>query len=190
MTSPLLVTDNSVEGINRALIDLAGKTGTSSGVPSGVIEMYGGSTAPDGYLLCDGSSYAVGSYPDLFKAIGFAYGGSGSAFNVPNFQGLSPVMPGSQSVGGRTKTGPSLGASREDQFQGHWHTEKFGDQADSATGYRASYIGATNLTKAAVGALTKTDNITTPVTDTVNGTPRTGAYTHGPELGVNFIIKT
>jgi len=23
-----------------------------------------------------------------------------------------------------------------------------------------------------------------------NGTPRTGTYTHGPEIGIHFIIKT
>ncbi|KAK4165086.1 tail fiber protein [Cladorrhinum sp. PSN259] len=37
-----------------------------------------------GWLPCDGSSYTQGSYPELFSAIGFAHGGSGETFNVPD----------------------------------------------------------------------------------------------------------
>ena len=63
-------------------------------VPAGIINQYGGSVAPDGYLLCNGQSVSTGAYPALFAAIGYTYGGSGSNFNVPNLQNRVPVGRG------------------------------------------------------------------------------------------------
>jgi len=60
-------------------------------VPAGIINQYGGSVAPDGYLLCNGQSVSTGAYPALFAAIGYTYGGSGSSFNIPNLQNRVPV---------------------------------------------------------------------------------------------------
>lgn len=58
------------------------------GVPVGTILEYGGTSAPDGYLICDGSSLNRADFPDLFAAIGTAYGtASGSTFNIPDFRG-------------------------------------------------------------------------------------------------------
>lgn len=60
----------------------------SSVTPSGVIFPYAGSTAPDGWLLCDGTAYSRTTYVRLYNAIGTAYGnGNGtSTFNVPDFR--------------------------------------------------------------------------------------------------------
>jgi microcystin-dependent protein len=63
-------------------------------VPAGIINQYGGSVAPDGYLLCTGQSVSTGAYPALFAAIGYTYGGSGSSFNIPNLQNRVPVGRG------------------------------------------------------------------------------------------------
>jgi microcystin-dependent protein len=52
--------------------------------PVGLIIPFGSDTAPSGYLLCDGSSYATSDYPELFAVIDYNYGGSGANFNVPN----------------------------------------------------------------------------------------------------------
>ena len=42
-------------------------------------------TPPAGWLICDGSSLATtGTYAGLFAVIGYAYGGSGANFNLPN----------------------------------------------------------------------------------------------------------
>lgn len=60
-------------------------------VPPGGIISYGGAAAPTGWLLCDGSSYATATYPNLFAAIGYAYGGSGANFTVPDLRGRIPV---------------------------------------------------------------------------------------------------
>ena len=62
-------------------------------VPAGVVDMFAGSTAPSGYLLCDGSAVSRSTYSKLFTAIGTTYGsGDGSTtFNLPNLKGKVAV---------------------------------------------------------------------------------------------------
>jgi len=61
--------------------------------PIGSITLFGGSSAPDGWLLCDGSEVSRTSYSELFSVIGTTYGvGDGSTtFNLPNLKGNIPV---------------------------------------------------------------------------------------------------
>jgi len=61
--------------------------------PTGSIIMWGTTTAPTGWVLCDGSSLnRTGTYSDLFAVIGTTYGNvSATHFNVPNFKGKVPV---------------------------------------------------------------------------------------------------
>lgn len=71
---------------NKVTVNIAGAgTGT---VPAGTILPYGGSTAPSGYLLCDGTAYSRSSYADLFAVINTSFGnGDGSTtFNVPDLR--------------------------------------------------------------------------------------------------------
>lgn len=62
--------------------------------PIGMIFPFGGSVAPAGYLLCDGSSYLVADYPELFAQIGYYFGGSDDNFSVPNLINRVPVGSG------------------------------------------------------------------------------------------------
>ena len=50
-----------------------------------------GPSIPVGWLLCDGASYPTATYPDLFAAIGYTYGGGGANFNVPDMRGRVPA---------------------------------------------------------------------------------------------------
>ncbi len=70
----------------------------------GNICMYAGSTAPSGFLVCDGSAISRTTYADLFDSIGVTYGsGDGSTtFNIPNLVGRVAVG---------TSTGMSLGST-------------------------------------------------------------------------------
>ena len=63
---------------------------------AGTIKMFGGITAPDGYLMCDGSAVSRTTYAALFAAIGTTYGaGDGSTtFNLPDLQGRFPLGAG------------------------------------------------------------------------------------------------
>jgi microcystin-dependent protein len=58
----------------------------------GAIKPWGKATAPDGYLLCDGTAVSRTTYVDLFGILSTTYGvGNGSTtFNVPDLQGKTP----------------------------------------------------------------------------------------------------
>lgn len=62
-------------------------------IPSGTVHMFAGTSAPGGYLICDGSAVSRTTYQGLFNVLGTSYGaGDGSTtFNLPNFCGRSPV---------------------------------------------------------------------------------------------------
>lgn len=58
-------------------------------VPAGTMHLYAGSTAPTGFLLCQGQTVSRNTYPTLFSAISTNYGaGDGSTtFGIPDMQG-------------------------------------------------------------------------------------------------------
>lgn len=60
--------------------------------PVGTIMPYVGSTAPTGWLLCDGASYSSTSYPKLSALCGTKFGtASAGLFKVPDLKGRSIV---------------------------------------------------------------------------------------------------
>lgn len=67
-----------------------------STAPLGTVLSFAGQARPNGYLLCDGASYKVTDYPDLYAVIGNTYGGDTENFNVPNLvdasQSPAPTM--------------------------------------------------------------------------------------------------
>lgn len=86
-------------------------------VPPGVVEAYTSSTAPNGWLLCNGQTVATSTYPALFKILGYTWGGSTSTFGVPNLGGLFIAGPSSTlsttigATGGATSTNGSINIS-------------------------------------------------------------------------------
>lgn len=63
--------------------------------PVGIVLPFGSDIAPNGYLLCDGSTYDIGDYPELFDVIGYVFGGSGVDFVVPDLRDRTVVSMGS-----------------------------------------------------------------------------------------------
>lgn len=89
-------------GVDEAVVTVTVPDPTSGAIiPTGAIWMFGMSTMPTGWLLCDGASYSTTTYANLFAAIGYTYGGSGASFNVPNLTDRFPV--------GRSGTKPLAG---------------------------------------------------------------------------------
>jgi microcystin-dependent protein len=78
-------------------------------MPVGVVLPYGSSSAPSGWLNCQGQELHRGDYPDLFAVIGTTYGaGDGSTtFNLPNLAGRVVVGQGS----GAGLTSRAMGAT-------------------------------------------------------------------------------
>lgn len=100
-------------------------------IPPGTIWAYGGPTAPAGWLLCDGTAYATATYPKLAAALGYAYGGAGATFSVPNLAGRVVLGVGGthargQISGAETAPGPAhahgLGATHTHGMTNHDHT--------------------------------------------------------------------
>jgi hypothetical protein len=92
----------------------------------GTITAFGGVTVPSGYLACNGQSVQnTGVYADLFNAIGYAWGGSGANFNVPDLRGMFLRGTGTNNsvfnAGGTRPTGPSVGQTQVDTFASHNH---------------------------------------------------------------------
>jgi microcystin-dependent protein len=58
----------------------------------GTIKPWGKATAPNGYLLCDGTAVSRTTYAELFVVLSTTYGvGDGSTtFNVPDLEGKTP----------------------------------------------------------------------------------------------------
>jgi len=56
------------------------------GVNTGIVVPWGSASIPNGFLLCDGTSYATSAYSALFAVIAYTYGGSGANFNVPDLR--------------------------------------------------------------------------------------------------------
>lgn len=65
----------------------------SNSISAGAIWLWPGSTAPEGWLLCNGQAVSRTTYAGLFGVLGTAYGqGDGSTtFNVPDLTGRVPM---------------------------------------------------------------------------------------------------
>jgi microcystin-dependent protein len=67
-------------------------------VPAGSVIAFAGSTAPEGWLLCDGRSTGIlrTTYANLFAVLGTSYGsGDGSTtFNLPDMRSRVPIGAG------------------------------------------------------------------------------------------------
>jgi microcystin-dependent protein len=62
-------------------------------MPTGALTPYAGTSAPGGWLLCDGAAVSRTTYAALFAVVGVAYGaGNGSTtFNLPDLRGRVPT---------------------------------------------------------------------------------------------------
>lgn len=88
-TPDIEMNDTSINPVQNKVI----KKYVDNFIPKGVINTYAGSTAPNGWLICDGSAISRSTYADLFEVIGTTYGtGDGeTTFNLPNLQRRIPV---------------------------------------------------------------------------------------------------
>lgn len=88
-----LVSGTNIKTINNNSILGSGNITIGSSTIVGGVLLYSGSTAPDGYLLCDGTAVSRTTYSELYSVIGTTYGsGDGSTtFNLPNLKGKVPV---------------------------------------------------------------------------------------------------
>jgi len=111
----------------------------SSITPIGVIRLFAGSTAPNGWLICNGDAVSRSAYGDLFKIIGTTYGvgNSNTTFTLPDMRGRCPIGVGTgASLTART-LGSNVGAETatlaETNLPSHTHTATVGTQSANHT---------------------------------------------------------
>ena len=156
----------------------------SIGLPAGAIIAFGSTTAPSGYLLCDGAAVSRTTYADLFAAISTTWGvGDGSTtFNLPDGRGGVLRGTGTGSVNGRDKVGPAVGAKQEDQMQGHRH--QLPSDVASLRGPAQNGAGGDPFWNRSSPIYSFG-----PISDGTNGDPRVGNETRPYSIGVQWIIK-
>jgi len=112
-------------------------------IPVGMIAPFAMSTAPTGWLECDGSAVSRATYADLFAALSTTHGsGDGSTtFNVPDLRG--EFIRGWDNGKG-TDSGRTFGSSQTDELKSHFHrpnnyssdsTNRFFQGLGSGSGY-------------------------------------------------------
>lgn len=109
-------------------------------VPVGTVLATARSTAPSGWVLCQGQSLLrAGTYANLFDAIGTNYGAVDSThFNVPNLKGKVPVGidPADSDFNDHNKTGGTKNTTLQAvNLPPHKHLFGGDDQISPAGGY-------------------------------------------------------
>lgn len=99
----------------------------------GVIKPFGGTTAPEGHLLCDGTALNTYTYRELHKVISNFYGGTAylagttdqvgatTTFNVPNLKGRFPLGKADSGTGA-TLGGIGGSIDHRHTIDPHYHT--------------------------------------------------------------------
>lgn len=155
--------------------------------PSGAMMTFGGTTAPPGYLLCDGSAVSRTTYDHLFAAIGTAYGvGNGSTtFNIPDFRQRFPL--GKATSG----TGSTLGGTGGiiDHTHDITHTHSV-DPPNTTSGAPSATISNISLLGiGSAGSGTHTHDINISAFTSGSASASTSGASNPPYLTVNYIIK-
>jgi microcystin-dependent protein len=96
--SGVTVTDNPASGrLDITIPGVSGGGGGGGGAVDpqvGLISAWPGSSEPVNYMICNGRSLSTTTYAALFNVLGYAFGGSGSSFNIPDIQGRMIVGVG------------------------------------------------------------------------------------------------
>lgn len=183
---------------------------SSFSLPAGLVFPYAGTSAPSGYLLCDGSAVSRSTYAALFTAVATTYGtGDGaSTFNLPDLRGR--VIAGQDDMGGASANrltnqtggldGDTLGATGGAET----HTLTVGQLADhthTAGSYQTSFTRLNSSSGDFSNGLLRTDGDSTAVqTNSVSGSSG-GVNNSGvsvnqahnnvqPTIILNYIIST
>lgn len=180
-------------------------------IPPGVIAPYAGTSAPAGWLLCDGSSVSTSTYSALEAVIGTTYGNSGGAgtFDLPDLRGrtvfgkeASASRIAASGTGGFDSTTlgdtggddtVTLSDSNIDHYHHAFHAEVTTDSSGlNANNYPGDYTQRSNDFSYDIRGDTEPPNVGR--TSGVNGGGAAGSRTaHNnmpPGIILNWIIKT
>jgi microcystin-dependent protein len=169
---------------------------------AGEIRMYGGTTAPAGWLLCQGQSLTRAAYPALFAVIGTLFGvgtdsPTGTTFAVPDMRmrfplGLNPgtTTPNYSTVGGTEGSAPDQSnGGREGRFQ-HTHAHGPGSLSNSTTDLNQATNTQTGGSANRIQQATHSHNLSGQTDSSGVGGAATSNLSVHAYTTLNFIIRT
>jgi len=120
-------------------------------VPTGSVYHFATSTAPTGFLFCNGNTVPNGTgtvqgvtadFSALYAILGTTYGAAGT---LPDLEGVFIRGTGSQTISGITYSG-TLGTKEGDALQAHEHTTQanFTYTSMGTAGYTSGLNGTAN----------------------------------------------
>lgn len=163
-------------------------------LPPGSVFPTARSTAPTGYLLCDGAAVSRSTYAALFSAIGTQFGtGDGSTtFNVPNLKGRIPVGIDSGQTEFDTR-GETGGANTHTltvgEMPSHTHTQD--PHTHEAVRSNTTGGGSNRYYQGSAPTSVQTSQDLLATTATNQNTGGGGAHNNlQPYMALHYIIKT
>ncbi|MEM7184667.1 MAG: phage tail protein, partial [Spirochaetota bacterium] len=173
-------------------------------VPVGSIIPFAGSTAPNGWLLCDGSQISRTTYAELHMVLKDTGGtdtykwgaGDGSTtFTLPDARSASPIGAGqSERNEFAYKTNKEIGTYHDDQTQGKRYNLRLTNGANimqNANGSFTTGHPGSGILRIFQNNSVNADDLVAygAISNGVHGNPRIGSETHGKQFVTNFIIK-
>jgi microcystin-dependent protein len=171
-------------------------------VPSGTVHLFATTTAPTGYLECDGSAVSRTTYADLFGVIGTTWGaGDGSStFNLPDLRGefvrgwdngrnvdSSRAFASSQTDANKEHNHTATATSTSTVTDpGHFHDIEYSnsDRGDGVIEESGEGLSGTEPTK------TATTGITVSTSTTVSIANDGGSEARPRNIAMMYVIKT
>jgi len=177
---------SALQAAPKQYVDAAG--------PAGAIMAFAGTTAPSGWLKCEGQAVSQTTYASLYAAIGTNWntGGEGAGnFRLPDLRGMFVRGTGTNATGSSSgAVGPSVGTYAADTYLNHSHAVTDPGHTHSFPGYAGSSPSSavSGSTWYITGSSTNTNSNTTGLT--VNTSTTGGTETKPKNYGVLYIIKT
>ncbi|RCK24598.1 hypothetical protein TH8_13540 [Thalassospira profundimaris] len=177
-----------LQAINT-LISGGGNGGSNTviiGSEIGTVSAFAMPTAPEGWLVCDGSAISRTDYADLFATIGtlWGHGDQVSTFNLPDLRG--EFVRGFD-AGRGVDDGRLFATNQQDQMQGHGHAlDPLSSSLGTTYGICEEYFAV--YADGEAGEVGNA-NIKNPISDGVNGEPRIGAETRPRNVAMTYAIK-
>ena len=169
----------------------------SGSVPTGCILPFGGTKAPAGYLMCDGSAVNRSTYLDLYSVIGTAYGqgDNSTTFNLPDMR--SKVPAGIKAGSSFSALGKTLGEETHkltfNEMPIHKHPLTSWRNPQTAQAQQTTGFGFTNDDRGFSNIATDGDGTAYTAHNFTGFGTAGGDVAHNniqPSLVVNYIIKT
>ena len=151
-----------------------------SNLPAGAVSAFAQSSAPTGWLKCNGQLVSRTTYADLFSAIGTTYsaGDGSTTFGVPDLRG--EFIRGFDDGRG-VDSGRAFASAQTDEFEAHNHTQAYSNNVT----YDGRYGEETGVSSNIEDGFGTAFSTTAPLTSTAG----TASETRPRNIALMYCIK-